>query len=352
MVIAFNSELLYKPPFWLRNGLIHTLYIALMGEKNWEDTISLPEPEYQEHIFTGANDTPIFGLVAVPSQAKGTIIATYGITGSLENQWFLKILGRKAYHAGYGVILFDWRSHGKTALLSPSLTSDGIYEGKDFLHIAKEGKEMGCPSLFWFAGYSLGGKLALWGVHEACVSHCEDIGGGGVICPSLDGMRSLNYLENDPIGYHLEQAITRNLRKLAMELYQAHPEHISLSAIERIQSIKTFDQYLVIPSLGFNTVEEYYQATSPLRILDKINKPTCILYAEDDPLFDRTIIEDLRHINDKNPYIDLILTKYGAHVGYISNKKCQKEYNDDDQWWAWNRFLQWIEHMSHVRKKY
>jgi len=48
----------------------------------------------------------------------------------------LRILGRKAFAQGYAVVLFDWRAHGKTALLSPSLTSDGLYEGEDFVRIA------------------------------------------------------------------------------------------------------------------------------------------------------------------------------------------------------------------------
>jgi hypothetical protein len=27
----------------------------------------------------------------------------------------------------------------------------------------------------------------------------------------------------------------------------------------------------------------------------------------------------------------------------VSSKKCQNQYEDPDQWWAWNRVLEWIE---------
>ena len=60
------------------------------------------------------------------------------------------------------MVLFDWRAHGKTGLLSPTLTSDGLYEGDDFVCIAAKAKTVGCPAKFWFAGFSLGGQLALW----------------------------------------------------------------------------------------------------------------------------------------------------------------------------------------------
>lgn len=340
----------YQAPFFLRNGLIQTLYVAFWMSRHWQKTTNLVEPNYQEHIFNGANDVPIFALVAIPDHPRGTIVGTYGITGDLENQWFLRLLGRKAYAQGYAVVLFDWRAHGKTALLSPVLTSDGLWEGKDFMYIVAQAKTMGCPPPFWFTGYSLGGTLALWALHEASRSNIEeiyklqneDIGGGAVICPSLDAMRSLTYLENHPWGRYLEKAITKNLKKLVTQIAQAHPQDIDVAILSKINSIKEFDQYLVIPSLGFNTVAEYYQASSPLNILPNIHKPTLILYAMDDPMFDPTLVDDLVKISHKNPMVNLILTKNGGHGGYISNLSCQQKYQDSGRWWAWNRCLEWF----------
>ncbi|HAC66264.1 MAG TPA: esterase, partial [Cyanothece sp. UBA12306] len=138
-----------------------TAYSGLRAGRHWEKTISEPEPPYQEKIFMGAGGVPIFGLVAIPEHPRGTIVGTYGIVGDLDNQWFLRLLGRKAFSRGYGVVLFDWRAHGKTAELSPALTSDGLYEGADFICIAAGSKKMGCQAPFWFTGYSLGGQLAL-----------------------------------------------------------------------------------------------------------------------------------------------------------------------------------------------
>jgi predicted alpha/beta-fold hydrolase len=169
-----------------------------------------------------------------------------------------------------------------------------------------------------------------------------DIGGGAVICPSLDAMRSLTYLENHPLGRYLEKAITKTLKKLVEEIAQAHPQHIDRKILTKINSIKEFDQYLVIPALGFSSVAEYYHASSPLNIMGDINKPTLILYAIDDPMFDPTLVDDLSKISHNNPSINLILTKNGGHVGYISNFSCHEEYQDLDRWWAWNRCLEWF----------
>ncbi|MEH1837039.1 MAG: alpha/beta fold hydrolase [Nostoc sp.] len=342
----------YNPSWFLQNGVKMTVYTALWGRRHWESTIQLQEPYYHEKIFIGGQGVPIFGLVAIPENAHSTIIGTYGITGELETEWFLRVLGRKAYAQGYAVVLFDWRAHGKTAILSPTLTSDGLYEGEDFVRIAAAAKKMGCPGKFWFTGYSLGGQLALWAVKvalEVIREHGDlrlkdsDIGGSMVICPSLDSERSLSYLVTTPFGRYLEAGIAQNLKKLAWQIHDAHPGSIDPAAIERANSIWGFDNELVINRLGFPSVEAYYQASSPLHILPQISKPTLILYAADDPLFDPAIIPELQAACDRNPAIDLLLTQYGGHVSYLSSKQCQRQLQDPDPWWAWNRILQWLE---------
>lgn len=333
----------YLPPRGLRNGLSMTLYTALYVSRRWEKFIFEPEPTYRSHLFKGAEDVPIFGQYAIPEAPKGTIIATYGITGSLEDQWFLRLLGRKAVAQNYAIVMFDWRAHGKTAELSPTLTSDGLYEGEDFVQIAMQAKALGCPAPFWFTGYSLGGQLALWGAKAAQEFQVSEIAGAAVICPSLDSNRSLVYLENHPLGRHLEQAIARSLKKLAQQLYTYHPNEFDLAAIERANSIRAFDHELVIGRLGFSSVEQYYDVSSPLRHLPQIQNPLMILYAADDPLFDPSIVMDLESHCAGNSAIDLVLTAYGGHVGYFSSKACQRQFNDPDPWWAWNRVLEWIE---------
>jgi hypothetical protein len=372
-----------------------TAYTALWASQDWETTTSHPEPDYEEIIFRGAGGVPIFGWVAIPANPTATIIGTYGITGTLDNQWFLRLLGRKAFAQGYAVVLFDWRAHGKTAQLSPTLTSDGLYEGEDFVCIAAQAKAMGCPAPFWFTGFSLGGQLALWGVKAAQAlefgsresggasrlrgwgSLCElafgsrgdkkqfqfkiqnlkskipplptphsllpqDIAGAAVICPSLDSNRSLSYLVKHPVGRYLEQAIAKQLNKLAWQIYAAHPGAIDAAAIERANSIWGFDRELVIERLGFPSVEAYYEASSGLHILPQLQKPTLIIYAANDPLFDPAIVPDLQAACDRNPQLDLLLTRYGGHVNYMSNRACQASFSDPDPWWAWNRVLEWI----------
>lgn len=342
----------FLPGLPLRNGVSMTLYTALWASRHWRSFVAAPEPPYAGTQFTGADGVPIWGLVAQPpGGGRGTVIGTYGITGDLDNQWFLRLMGRKAFAAGYSVVIFDWRAHGKTAALSPTLTSDGLYEGPDFVHIAAQARDMGCAAPVWFTGFSLGGQLALWGIKAAQTPNLKqcygidaaDIAGAAVICPSLESDRSLRYLEQALLGHQLEQAIARTLKQLAERLHQLHPKHIAPEAIAKANTIRQFDQHLVIPRLGFKTTTDYYRATSPLYFLPELVKPTFILYAQDDPLFDPSLVPELQAIAQRNSVIDLQLTAYGGHVGYyLDQRQEQQRWGDPDPWWAWNRVLEWI----------
>lgn len=342
----------YNPAWFLRNGVVNTVYTALWGRRYWERTIPYPEPPYHKTIFLGGQDVPISTWVAIPKNAHSTIVGTYGITGDLDTEWYLRLLGRKAYAQGFAVVLFDWRAHGRTAELSPTLTSDGLYEGEDFVRIAAAAAAMGCPAKFWFTGFSLGGQLALWGLKAAAVLTKDqeyfgikysDIGGGAVICPNLDATRSLSYLVKQPIGRYFEAGIANNLRKLAWRIHDAHPGSLDPEAIKRANSIWDFDNELVIGQLGFSSVEEYYAASNALKLLPEISKPTLIIYAADDPFFDPVIIPELQAACNSNSHINLLLTPYGGHIGYLNSKKGQQLIQDPDPWWAWNRILQWLD---------
>lgn len=343
------SVLDYSAPWHLRNGLAMTLYIAWWASQRWTETLSEPPPDYQPHWFMGKEGVPIYGWVTNPPGAIATVVATYGITGSLDNQWFLQILARKAIAQNMAVVLFDWRAHGKTAERSPTLTSDGLNEGADFIHIAEQAKALGCPAPFWCMGFSLGGQLALWAAHGAGNLapypglQPGDIGGVAVICPNLDSNRSLSYLMQAPLGRYVERAIAKELKRLAWHLHDLHPESIDPAAIERANSIRGFDQELVIGRLGYTSVADYYYASSPFRILADVTLPTLVLYAQDDPLFDPSVIPDLVNLCRTHPRVTLALTAQGGHVGYVSDRACQQQWGDRDPWWAWNRILQWCQ---------
>lgn len=197
---------------------------------------------------------------------------------------------------------------------------------------------MGCPDLVALAGLSLGGQLTLWGLKAAIEQNCSLIKCGAVLSPNLESNRSLDYLLSSPAGRAIEQTLTKQLQQEARKRLERFPDAVNPEAVEQVNSIRAFDQHMVIDYYGFPSVIEYYQKTSGLYLLDTLTLPYLVVYAEDDPLFDPQLVADLQQRIDSNPYAHLILTAQGGHVSHISTPTAQ-----EDEFWGLNRLLEFCE---------
>ena len=335
----------YQAPWYLSNGLVQTITTSFWYGTTWgwwgekvPWLSHLPVIPWQEKVFTGADGVPIWGMWSCPNNAKATLIITYGITGQARTAWYAHILARKAYKQGWAVLIYDWRGHGKTAELSPVPSSDGWREGEDQLKMAAELVAMGCPDYVALAGLSLGGQLTLWGLKAAAEKNCPLVQCGAVLCPNLESNRSLDYLLSTTAGRAIEQTLAKQLREEALKRLERFPDAVKPSAVDQVNSIRTFDEYMVIDYYGFRSVAEYYQKTSGLYLLDTINLPYLVVYAADDPLFDPDLVQELQQKVSCNPCSHLILTSQGGHVSHISTPTAE-----EDEFWGLNRLLEFCE---------
>jgi len=389
----------YTPPFWLRNGLTMTLHGAWWSGSKWLNQTT-DHQTYDSVIIPGFAGIPLHAWLATPksdrittssaasSTVRGTIIATYGITGTLEDQWYLRLFAQHALARGYAVLLIDWRGHGLSAKYSPVFTSDGIHEGRDFLCAADWLKRHHYPAPFFFFGYSFGGQLALWGAKYASEwikalrlvhslpqirhewtswqnwsaqqdAHCtllsvhsdqqrvesdlrlEDLGGVTTLAPTLHSPRSIRYLNRHTLGRWVDRCVTSSIHHLVRNIHHYHPDAVDLSRLERVRTMQDYDREYVIESLGFATVDDYLETCAPLHFLPELTLPTQIIYAADDPMFDPSITNDLQSVC--NPMIDLTVTSFGGHIAHRCNRRCQRDHADPDPWWAMHRALDWID---------
>ena len=335
----------YLPPWSLRDGIIQTVFSSYWYGKTWERwreqvwwLKGYPLISWEEKVFTGAENVPLWGKWACPPDAHGTMILNYGITGDTEKSWYAYVTAHKAYFQGWAVLLYDWRGHGKTAALSPVPTSDGWREGADQVLLAEQLVALGCPPKVVLVGFSLGGQLALWGLKEAVQS--DLIRGGAVLAPNLESNRSLDYLVSYPFGRLVEGNFTKELIAEARRKAQVFPDAVTDGAPDRIDSIRSFDREMVIDYYGFRSVTEYYHLTGGLYLLDRLTLPYLVVYAADDPIFDPSLVPEIESRVASNPHGKLLLTDCGGHVSHIARKT-----KDEDQFWGINRLLDFVNQM-------
>lgn len=338
----------YQAPWYLRDGLLQTLATSFWYGNSWNwlgEQIpwlaQFPPVPWQEKGFLGAEDVPLWGMWSCPPQAKGTLILNYGITGTVATAWYAQVVARKAYNRGWAVILYDWRSHGKTAELSPVPSSDGWREGVDQVKIAETAIAMGCPAPVALIGFSLGGQLALWGLKAAVEEGCDLISTAAVLTPNLESNRSLKYLVSTPPGRLIEQALTKELQAEAQKRKERFPQAVKPGAVERIDSIDSFDREMVIDYYGFASVENYYEKTSGLYLLDRLELPFLVIYAADDPMFDPTLVKEIEQRMNQNANGYLLMTPQGGHVSHIGVPR-----KGEDGFWGFNRLLEFCDNQA------
>jgi predicted alpha/beta-fold hydrolase len=334
----------YQPPWYFQNGLVQTLWLTQHYAKAWQRwgsdvpwLRSYPRLHWQEGIFRGAEDVPLWGCWSCPPNARGTLLINYGITGTAQTAWYAQTLAYKAYAQGWAVFLYDWRSHGKSAVLSAVPSSDGWREGADQVRLAEQLVALGCPAPIGLIGFSLGGQLALWGLKAAVEAHCSLIFAAAVLAPSLDSNRSLDYLNSTPIGRAIDRHLTQELRLEAQKRAERFADAVKPGAVERIDSIKAFDREMVIDYYGFESVEDYYAQTSPLFFLPQLQLPHLAIYAADDPMFAPSLAGDLQAAMQGNPKGQLLLTRWGGHVAHLTRPTAT-----EDEFWGLNRLLDFM----------
>jgi len=335
-----RNELRYEPPWYLQNGLVQTIATTYWYGQTWNLwkqhvgwLQQYPIIPWKEKIFSGAEGVPLWGIWACPTHPRGTMIINYGLNGNAEKAWYAYLTAYKAYHQRWAVLLYDWRGHGKTAKLSPVPPSDGWREGADQCQLAEQLVALGCPSHVVLVGFSMGGQLVLWGLAQ----QSPLITAGAILSPNLESNRSLTHLRSYPMGRFIEQRLASDLRRQAQCQQQSFPEAISPQVVEGIDSIFSFDRERVIDYYGFSSVQAYYEHTSGLYLLDHINRPYLVVYAQDDPLFDPSLIPEMKEKIEHNDYGTLLLTKHGGHISHIT-----KPNPTEDPFWGINRILAFL----------
>ncbi len=82
-----------------------------------------------------------------------------------------------------------------------------------------------------------------------------------------------------------------------------------------LRTIRQFDHWYTAPLSGFADTNEYYSLSSSARWLPKINLPTRLLLDVHDPIIPIRAFESIT----LSPFIELEITRFGGHLGYIAS---------------------------------
>ena len=314
----------FEPPRWLRNGHLQT--IGTVWPRRFPhlppgvDRVVEISPGTKLRLACNFQDE---------RSTRPALLLIHGLEGSSDSQYLLGIAD-KAWAAGFSAVRMNIRNCGGTEHMTPKLYNAGLSE--DIFGVIEwlAGPE-GLGEIH-LAGYSMGGNTMLKLAGEWGNDVPEPVRSLGTVSPSIDLDRCADALHR-PSNFIYERRFVRGLKDRMRLKSRLYPELYQTNGLERVGSVREFDDKFTAPLTGYGTAANYYYRASALRVIGKIRVPTLILAAQDDPFIPVESFFD--HAVQENPHITLLTPRHGGHGGFIQRKR-----PGEDSFWAENRIVE------------
>ena len=267
-----------------------------------------------------------------------TAIILHGLEGSSKSQY---VLGNAAkfWNAGCNVVRMNMRNCGGTERLTSTLYHSGMSD--DVGAVLQHFVDAERLEQVVLIGYSMGGNLVVklagdLGRHAPDalravigVSAAIDLGA------SAD---ALHLPANRLYERRFVSALVKRFRRKAF----LFPRAFDPRRAEGIRSVRDFDNRITALYAGFRNADDYYHQASAARVLDRIQVPTLLLHACDDPFVRLTA--ETRAAISANPEITLLETAHGGHCAFLTDPDST---NGNDGYWAEHMALRFA--LAHAR---
>ena len=291
----------------------------------WARRRAFPDlPHTEERYFDVAADARVLAHChwQRDRRAHATLIALHGLEGSSDAH-YMRGIAEKAWARGFNVVRLNQRNCGGTEHLSAGLYHSGLTA--DPLFVMRELLDTDRLPSIAFAGYSLGGNLALKLAGELGSDAPKELVAVAAVSPVMELETCVRAIERRENRLY-EWNFCRNLQTRMRRKARAWPTKYELRGLWKVWSIREFDERYTAPHHGFNGASDYYYRASAMRVIDRIAIPSLIVTAEDDPFVPPEPFRDPKVTG--NPHITTVITSHGGHCGFIG------EPNGDDGYWA------------------
>ncbi|MFC1689030.1 YheT family hydrolase [Pseudomonadota bacterium] len=311
----------FRPPRGLRSGHVQSLISSSRIRKR----VVLRRSEalrQTAEVWTldGGDGIRLQGLYSRQSgAAKGLVVLLHGWEGSVNSNYVLAN-GARLYASGFDVFRLNFRDHGDTHHLNHEIFHSCRLD--EVVNALRDLQDRLGAKPWYLAGYSLGGNFSMRVALRAAQAGLY-IGHVVAVNPVINPLHAMVSMEQGLRFYerYFERKWSRSLKIKK----QAFPELYAEESWHDIKSLRARTHYLATRHAGFDSAEEYFEGYSIAdNRLAPLDVPSTILTSADDPVVPVGDFEDL----PENPCLELIVTPYGGHCGFLKNWKLESIAED------------------------
>jgi predicted alpha/beta-fold hydrolase len=192
-------------------------------------------------------------------------------------------------------------------------------------------------------GFSLGANMLLKLLGE--IQENNLISGAVAISAPMQLDICANEIDQG-ISKYYQYRLVKELNKALDAKYDMHDMKALIGLKrEQIQDIKTFwefDDAYTAPIHGFKSAQDYYTKCSSKQFLSKIQTPTLIIHAKDDPFMSPSVIPSQEEVSD---YVTLDIQNNGGHVGFVEGSFFKPHY------WLEKRVVEYFRSLLYSRSQ-
>ena len=257
-----------------------------------------------------------------------TLVGLHGLEAS-SSAHYMRGLADKSYASGWNAVMLNQRNCGGTEALSAGLYHSGLSDDpRAVIHELAEQDQLPVIAL---AGYSLGGNVALRLAGDYGPRPPMQLRAVAVVSPTMNLGLCVEALERRS-NLLYEWNFVRNLKARMRRKARVQPGIFDLSLLSGIRTVREFDERFTAPHHGFSSAGDYYYRASSLRVIERVQVPTLIIGAEDDPFVPPAQFEEPALA--ANPYLTVEVSQFGGHCGFYSRPSI-----NFDGYWAERRII-------------
>lgn len=295
----------FKPSFTWRNAHLQTIvpkfFIKSPNCTMRKERITTPDKDFLDLAWS------------VPNSPKAMVVLFHGLEGSSESH-YIKHLVVSLNKAGFGAVLMHFRGCSGEPNLNPKAYHSGATFDPEFIVPIIKQRYTALP--LFAVGFSLGGNMLM--KLMANYSHLPIEGSVSVSAPLnlAASSEAINKGFARVYQRHLMGSMKANIIKKMLLVDMSNDLLVSEHDIHKMTRFRQFDDHITSVLHGYKDADDYYKKCSALPDLHKIDKPTLIIHAADDPFMNDKVIPTQAQINNNIAYE---LSQYGGHVGFLTS---------------------------------